>query len=162
MSVLVSTEAGEEEKRISRRRLLKTALVFSAIGGGLIILGGTSRFATKANAICDCRHPDASRHRVECQPGAVTGASPSNVFGERFEQRLRRVGQGEGDVFSDAPDCRCQRGVLRSPGSGLLPRPFVQRPRKTPCSLTDDADHDDLDRRRSCDARYGAGKRRRG
>ena len=45
---MASTVAGEEEKRISRRRLLKSALVFSVIGGGMIILGGTSRSAAKA------------------------------------------------------------------------------------------------------------------
>jgi len=48
MEALVSTEAGEEERRISRRRLLKSALVLSAIGGAMIILGGTTRSAAKA------------------------------------------------------------------------------------------------------------------
>jgi len=67
MGVLVSTEAGEEEKRISRRRLLKSALVFSVIGGGMIILGETSRFATKA--------APSSTAALQTSPSTVSSAS---------------------------------------------------------------------------------------
>ena len=42
------TPAPDDEKRISRRRLLKTALLFSAVGAGIVLLGGAARAAPSA------------------------------------------------------------------------------------------------------------------
>jgi len=38
----------DDEKRISRRRLLKSALLFSAVGAGVVLLGGAARAAPSA------------------------------------------------------------------------------------------------------------------
>ncbi len=40
--------APDDEKRISRRRLLKSALLFSAVGAGIVLLGGAARASPSA------------------------------------------------------------------------------------------------------------------
>ena len=45
MGVLEPGEKSEEEKRISRRRLLASGLAFAAVGAGLVIFGGADKFA---------------------------------------------------------------------------------------------------------------------
>jgi molybdopterin converting factor small subunit len=45
MGTLVATQAEDEDRRSSRRRLLKSALRLSVVAGGIIVLGAAARVA---------------------------------------------------------------------------------------------------------------------